>query len=110
MQQRLVQQRRKCGKLKTGLKQLEARTNYQQSVANLAGRDWLTALLSRCREIGGGRGWIRTSVAVKREIYSLVDLTTLPPFHADLDPTKLQLDAEADETETKPGLTWERVL
>ncbi len=29
----------------------------------------------------GGRDWIRTSVAVKREIYSLVDLTTLPPFH-----------------------------
>lgn len=28
----------------------------------------------------GGGGWIRTSVAVKREIYSLVDLTTLPPL------------------------------
>lgn len=38
------------------------------------------------RKIGGGRDWIRTSVAVKREIYSLVDLTTLPPFHADLEP------------------------
>lgn len=29
---------------------------------------------------GGGRDWIRTSVAARREIYSLVDLTTLPPF------------------------------
>jgi hypothetical protein len=32
----------------------------------------------------GGGDWIRTSVAVKREIYSLVDLTTLPPLQGPL--------------------------
>ena len=54
----------------------------------------------------GGRDWIRTSVAARREIYSLVDLTTLPPFQGQ----SRRLDADADETETEPGLTWERVL
>ena len=59
----------------------------------------------------GGRDWIRTSVAVKREIYSLVDLTTLPPFQGRPSSGRIRrLDAEADETETKRGLSWERVL
>ncbi len=51
------------------------------------------------KRVDGGRDWIRTSVAVRREIYSLVDLTTLPPFH---NHPGRQLDAIADEAETRP--------
>ena len=29
----------------------------------------------------GGRGWIRTSVRSRGQIYSLLPLTTRPPFH-----------------------------
>ena len=33
------------------------------------------------QEAFGGEGWIRTSVGVNRQIYSLLPLTTRPPLH-----------------------------
>ena len=33
------------------------------------------------RKGGGGQGWIRTSVRLRGQIYSLLPLTTRPPVH-----------------------------
>ena len=44
---------------------------------------WKAAALPLCyaRIFNGGKGWIRTTELIRGQIYSLLPLTTRPPFH-----------------------------